>query len=58
MENLEKQEGGFVLRPGRIEAAYFFGHIDGTFFCLRHELTLNSVIAVPWPVGLIVLGVR
>lgn len=57
MENLEKQEGGFVLRPGRIEAAYFFGHIDGTFFCLRHELTLNSVIAVPWPVGLIVLGV-
>lgn len=26
-----------MLRPGRIEAAYFFVHIDGTFFCPRHE---------------------
>lgn len=58
MENLEKREGSFVLRPGRIEAACFFVHIDGTFFCPRHELALNSETAVPWPLGLIVLGVR
>lgn len=57
MANLEKQEGGFVLRPGRIEAVYFFVHMDGTLFCLRHEPTLISEIAVPLPVGSIVLGV-
>lgn len=39
-----------MLRPGRIEAAYFFVHIDGTFFCPRHE-HLNSEIAVSWPDG-------
>lgn len=57
MENLEKWEGSFVLRPGRIEAAYVFAHIEGTFICPRHEPTLNSDTALPLPVGLIVLGV-
>lgn len=46
-----------MLRPGRIEAAYVFVHIEGTFFCPRQEPTLNSEAAVLLPVGLIVLGV-
>ena len=52
MENLEKQEGNFVLRPARIEAAWFFVHRDGTFFCPRHKPTLNSETVVPLLVSL------
>lgn len=46
-----------MLGPGRIEAARVLAHIEGTFFCLRHEPTLNSATAVPLPVGLVVPGV-
>lgn len=45
------------MRPGSIEAAWFFPHRDATLFCPRHKPTLNSEAIVSLAVNLLLIRV-